>query len=405
MQVSGAISMSQLRAEFKDTTSGSVSMSELTRGGSFIKNELFVDPSSTIKTTNAAGSSMAMSNYYNTTKGREKTFATGTVEEFAIPANMNRVMFWVQGGGGGAARRTGCADPNPARRARGGGGGGYIACNLLQNQAILTWQGIPASMAGGKILGISGVGGNYHESNSNGSGLRGQASELCFVPPNVTTPSLAGGVYEDVNTRAPSTGNYLLFVTAQGGQGATIVCGSAGSGSAGGSSRALWNGNYGGGVSQAYYRTPQQNSRFGSGVFTALNYYYTGYCDEDNNQGPGMAGVHRSSNSTDNVCGFGGCTSPFFIPNGRIAWGGYPGWYPQEANQIFDTATRNPTLNTSSRVLGTTTGNSFAAASPAGHRPAPSLLGFGGDSDAYSATGECYSGTFPGVSGRAIIKY
>jgi len=395
MQVSGPISMDQLRAEFKDTTSGSVSMSELTRGDTFIKNELFVDPSSTIKTAN---SNMAMSDYYNTTKGREKRFAFGAVEEFTIPANMNRVIFWVQGSGGGSARRTGCGDP--ARRARGGGGGGYIACNLLQNHTVLTWQNLPATIVGGKILGVSGIGGAYAASGSTAAqGQRGQASELCFVPPGVTAPSLAGTVYENISTRLPNNSNYLLFVTAQGGQGARATCSETSLG-AGGSSKAVWNSTYAGGVTQAYYRTPQQNSRFGSNAQTTPSYYYTGFCDENNNQGPGMNGVGRSSNSVDNICGFGSCF-------GRIGYGGEPGWILQDADQIFSTAARNPTQNFTCWVVGTQSGNFAAAVSPEGHGPASQTYfsGWGGDADAYLSTGNCYEEPYDGSAGTALIKY
>jgi hypothetical protein len=135
IQRSGAISMSQLRAEFKDTNSGSVSFSELTRGGPHISDDRFCDPNQSVKTTAATGQSLAMSNYYNTTRGRyysvygqdnTNTHTQGSWQK--IPPNCNRIHIRAVGGGGGGAVKT-----NTTLRGMGGGGASRFEATLVNS--------------------------------------------------------------------------------------------------------------------------------------------------------------------------------------------------------------------------------------------------------------------------------
>jgi hypothetical protein len=320
--------MSQLRAEFKDTTSGSVSMSELRRGGSFISNDLFVDPNSTIKTTSTAGSNMGISGYYGTTKGRVllitgRDFTPGTDNEtdrrdtsgggnqngmiiHTIPANCRRIQFAVQAGGGGAGRWEGTdTNSQAARHAAGGGGGGFVG--TFGN----TWQNLPESYAGvGKFWTVTGGGGEEAWQGNVGGPGRGYRSEFILAAPGddgrpaswLTTQSNSAFT-SDTNPGNAPTAPYRIWYVAEGG-------GPASAGQPGGTTQSTWGGN-GGRAYSIHNGIPGQTSVaarrpedvHGTAILT------TGYNPFPNNINTpfvdiAMEGAARSSYNTN-----AGCTS------------------------------------------------------------------------------------------------
>ena len=119
LQNTGAISASQIQAEFGGTNI--VSMSEYYRGGANVPNEVFCH-----NNTIPAAGGISFANFYNTTKGKLYYDYTASFTLAPLPANTRRAQVYMVGGGGGGAARGGNQVRFGSRCcAAGGGSGGY----------------------------------------------------------------------------------------------------------------------------------------------------------------------------------------------------------------------------------------------------------------------------------------
>lgn len=153
LQTTGAISFSQIQAEFGG--SNPISLSEYYRGGANVANDPFVYQG--IDSDIPASGAIRLGNFRGTTKGNIYTNYFSSVW-LTVPANVRRMQVWaVGGGGGGSSGGTG-----GVAAGGGGGGGGYSFAQI----AVTAGAAMLVTVGGG---GAGGIGGYSRAGGGGGS--------------------------------------------------------------------------------------------------------------------------------------------------------------------------------------------------------------------------------------------
>ena len=181
LQNTGAISASQIQAEFGGTNP--VSMSEYYRGGANVPDDVFCH-----NNTIPANGGISFANFYDTTKG-DTYFAYTASTNLFPPVNTVRAQVQAVGGGGGG-RGFFYAPPRQAfcTRTGAGGGGGYSfsQINILQRNleyiSIEVGGGAGAGPAGGgsSVARRRNSAGGILENSAAGNGGGGGNAGNCF---------------------------------------------------------------------------------------------------------------------------------------------------------------------------------------------------------------------------------